>query len=103
MPCARRRRIPSRTPAPPELRRFLYRWLVWHFGSWAVVGALLAPVLPGGVATAIAIPFLAAAPILVLVRRFRARGGAGSAAYPGKATRLLVMRPFWYGQLLAPL
>lgn len=83
------------------MRRFLFRWLAWHFAVWAVIGVQLAPILPGGALAAAALPLLAAAPVLVLIRRFRARG-AGSQVYPGRSLRLLVLRPFWYAQLAAP-
>lgn len=83
------------------MRRFLIRWLLWHGTVWAVIGTLLAPVLPGGALAAAMLSLLAAAPILVLVRRFRARGG-DRGYYPRRTMRLLVLRPFWYGQVAAP-
>lgn len=83
------------------MRRFLQRWLVWNLVVWGVIGALLAPVLPGGALAAALLALLAVAPVLVLVGRFRARG-VGDAAYPGRFTRLLVLRPFWYAQAAAP-
>ena len=83
------------------MRGFLLRWLVFHFTGWSIVAALLAPALPGGAVTATAIPVVTALPILELLRRFRERGARRS--YPGRAMRLLVLRPFWYGQLAGPL
>ena len=83
------------------MRRFLARWLVWHFAVWLVIAALLAPVLPGGWLSAALLPFLTASPVLILVRRFRTRGAANR-AYPGRAMRLLVLRPFWYAQVAGP-
>ena len=64
-----------------------------------MIGVLVAPLLPGGFPAAIALGLFAAAPVLVLVRRFR---GARSDYYPRRAVRLLVMRPFWYAQAAAP-
>ena len=84
------------------MRRFLVRWLIWHFASWSIVAALLAPVLPGGLLVAIPLPFLIALPALLLIRRFRQRGAA-KRDYPGRAMRLLVLRPFWYAQVAGPL
>ena len=82
------------------MRAFLVRWLIVHLTGWSIIAALLAPLLPGGAPVAAAIPIVTALPILELLRRFRAQGGARS--YPGRAMRLLVMRPFWYGQLAGP-
>ena len=84
------------------MRRFLARWAIWHFTVWAIIALLLAPVLPGGALTAALIPIVTAAPILELIRRFRARGGGGRPPYPGRAVRLFLLRPFWYGQVAGP-
>lgn len=83
------------------MRRFLTRWLIWHFTVWTVIAAVLAPVVPGGAWAALALPFLTAAPVLVLIRRFRGRDSPRD-DYPGRAMRLLVLRPFWYAQLVGP-
>jgi predicted MPP superfamily phosphohydrolase len=64
---------------------------------WIVVGALLAPVAPGGWATVAALALASALPIVALVR------GLGGRAYPSALVRLAVLRPFWYVQLLLPL
>jgi uncharacterized protein len=64
------------------------------FGSWVVVGALLAPLAGGWPAIVAAALLLTVAPLAVL---FRSRGGSH---YPGRAIRLLVFRPMWYAQLL---
>lgn len=82
------------------MRGFLLRWLVFHLTGWSIVAALLAPLLPGGALTAAALPVVTALPILELARRFRT---GERRSYPGRAVRLLVMRPFWYGQLAGPL
>ena len=84
------------------MRRFLVRWAIWHFTVWSIIALLLAPVLPGGAFTAALIPILTAAPILELVRRFRARGGGRRPPYPGRAVRVFLLRPFWYGQVAGP-
>ena len=86
-------------PARPvfPLRRILTRILVWMGALWLVVGALLAPVVPGGWATIVLLAALAAAPLAALAR------GLGGGFYPSAAMRLLVLRPFWYVQLLLPL
>lgn len=61
---------------------------------WGVIGSLLAPVVPGGWMIVVALSVL---PVRVLARGFAGR------AYPGAATRLWVIRPFWYAQLFLPL
>lgn len=63
-------------------------------GSWLIVGALLAPVVGGWAAIALAALALTVVPLAVLIR------SRGSSHYPGKAIRLLVFRPMWYAQLL---
>lgn len=78
------------------MSRFLAAWLLLTTTCWLVVGGLFAPLVPGGAATIALVAVALAAPILVLVRGFI------RASYPGRAVRLLVMRPFWYTQLLLP-
>ena len=84
------------------MRGFLIRWLVWHFAAWTIIALLLAPVLPGGVLTALLLPFITAAPVLDLIRRFRSRRGGKRPPYPGRAARLFILRPFWYAQVAGP-
>ena len=88
-------------PAPARpvfpLRKILTRILLWMGALWLVVGALAAPAVPGGWTTLAALALLAAAPLLVLAR------GIGGGLYPSSVVRLLVLRPFWYVQLLLPL
>lgn len=64
---------------------------------WAILGALLAPVLPGYGLPVLMAALVAAAPLLVF-GRMRSRG-----IYPSAAVRVLVFRPFWYVQLSLPL
>lgn len=64
---------------------------------WAILGALLAPVLPGYGLPVVAAALAAGAPLLVFAR-MRSRG-----IYPSAAVRLWVFRPFWYVQLGLPL
>ena len=69
--------------------------------SWAVVGALAAPLLPGGASTVTLIYLLFTLVPLGVFILTRALG-----VYAGAALRLLVFRPLWYAQffvlLLAP-
>lgn len=64
---------------------------------WAILGALLAPVLPGYGLPVLGAALAAGAPLLVF-GRMRSRG-----IYPSAAVRLWVFRPFWYVQLGLPL
>ncbi len=69
---------------------------LWSSMWWLIIGAVIAPIMPGGWLTIAAAAVLAIAPLLLLVQRFRG-------AYPGAFIRLFVFRPFWYVQLAAPL
>ncbi|MDQ3308809.1 MAG: metallophosphoesterase [Gemmatimonadota bacterium] len=92
-------------PADPEARRqrrprfsrVLLVLLVWMGTCWSVIGSLLAPVVPGGWMIVVGLAVLSVLPVWVLARGF------GGRAYPGAATRLWVLRPFWYAQLFLPL
>jgi uncharacterized protein len=68
---------------------------LWTATWWLIIGALTAPVIPGGWLAIAAAMLLAVAPLVVLVQRFRG-------AYPGTCIRLFVFRPFWYVQLASP-
>ena len=71
--------------------------LVWNGALWLVLGALFSAVVPGGWRTVLVVALALFLPLLVLIHAFS--GGA----YPSALTRLFVLRPFWYGQLLLPL
>ncbi|HEV2853717.1 MAG TPA: metallophosphoesterase [Thermoanaerobaculia bacterium] len=62
---------------------------------WSIIGALLAPLLPGR-----GLPVLMAALVSAVPIRLFTRMRAG---YPSAAVRLWVFRPFWYVQLGLPL
>ena len=62
---------------------------------WLIIGALLAPVLPGYGLPVLMAALVTAAPILFFNR---IRTG-----YPSAAVRLWIFRPFWYVQLGLPL
>lgn len=64
---------------------------------WAIVGGLLAPVLPGYGLPVLGAALATAAPLRVIFR-MRSRG-----SYPSAAVRLWVFRPFLYVQLGLPL
>lgn len=92
---------PARRPEPRRssipLRPLLLFLSAWLGGSWLIVGGWLETYLPGGWLTVAVIGSLAILPIRQLIRGFT------RASYPGKATRLFLLRPFWYAMLSLPL
>ncbi|MEA3199851.1 MAG: uncharacterized protein QOE90_1279 [Thermoplasmata archaeon] len=86
--------------APPRasflirVAAFFVGWSLLHFG---VAAALLWGVTPGrGWTLAAAYVLLVLVPLVAVLRTFREH------AYPSAATRVWVMRPFWYVQLALP-
>lgn len=77
--------------------RFLAILAFWLIVCWSVVGALLAPVLPGGWRTIVLAALVTTAPLGVIV------AGRRGGRTPGALARLFVLRPFVYAQLLLPL
>jgi predicted MPP superfamily phosphohydrolase len=79
------------------MSRFLVVLAVWLALWWSIIGALLAPVLPGGWGAVAALVALTTLPLPIIVRGRRA-GRVASAA-----ERVWLLRPFVYTQLLLPL
>jgi len=79
------------------VRRFLVFLALWLGACWGVVGALLAPVLPGGWGAIALLVVLTTLPLPLIVRARRA------GRVPGAAERVWLLRPFVYAQLLLPL
>jgi predicted MPP superfamily phosphohydrolase len=71
--------------------------LTWNAVPWIVLGGLFSPMLPGGWGAILALALVVLLPLRALLRGF------GGNAYPSAATRLWVLRPFWYAQLFLPL
>jgi predicted MPP superfamily phosphohydrolase len=65
---------------------------LWTTLWWAIIGALVAPLVPGGWAAIAAAEFLALAPLIALMQRSRG-------VQPSTFIRLFIFRPFWYAQL----
>lgn len=76
-------------------RRFITFVAAWMGLWWLIIGALLAPVLPGYGLPVLMAALVSAAPFLFFSR---IRTG-----YPSAAVRLWIIRPFWYVQLGLPL
>ncbi len=77
----------------PSLWKVMAGFMAWNGALWLVVGGLLAPVVPGGWRTVLALMLLLVLPIVLIIR------GMGGAAYPSAFTRIWIFRPFWYAQL----
>jgi predicted MPP superfamily phosphohydrolase len=75
------------------MKRVVLVGAAWTGLWWLIIGGLTAPVLPGGWIAVLVAACLAYLPFLVLVRALHGGG------YPSASVRLLVFRPFWYGQL----
>src|SRR5689334_1691557 len=81
----------------PSSRRFFTYLALWLLTCWGVIGALVAPLIEGGWLSVAGAAVASTLPLVALVReRSRAR-------YPRRFFRLVVMRTFWYTQLLLPL
>ena len=65
--------------------------------AWGTVATLAAGLFPGALATTIGIALYTTLPLVAFLRWL------GWPFYPGRRFRLLVVRPFWYTQLLLPL
>jgi hypothetical protein len=82
-------------PRAPRIGGFLLVLGTWLSAAWLVVGTLVAPAVPGHWLTVLAAAvLLTALPIAAFVRSRRA------GHYPGALFRIVVLRTFWYAQLL---
>lgn len=79
------------------MTRFLTILALWLLAWWSVVGALLAPVLPGGYATVLALAVATTLPLPIIA------GGRQAGRTPGAGERRFLLRGFVYVQLLLPL
>lgn len=70
--------------------------LGWSVVWWLPLGALLAPVTPGGWVTLVALAVVATAPLGVLIHFFQ------DGRYPSGRVRVWAFRPFWYIQMGLP-
>jgi predicted MPP superfamily phosphohydrolase len=89
MSTRRRRSLRIRTIA---LRLALYLALAW--GTLAILAAQL---FPGALALVVSVALYTTLPLAIFLRFL------GWPFYPGRAFRLLVVRPFWYAQLMLPI
>ena len=89
MPSSPRRR-------PASVARIALRLALYLIAAWATLGVLANGLFPGALATLIVVALYTTLPLLAYVR------WRGWPFYPGAAFRLLVVRPFWYAQLILP-
>ena len=92
-------------PANPDIKRprrriprarILATAAAWSSVWWLIIGALIAPLVPGHWLTIAVAVLLSVAPLLVILERF-------SGTYASAATRIWIFRPFLYIQLGTPL
>ena len=86
-----------RRTRPARARSIAARLVVYLCAAWGTLGALAAGLFPGALAALVALALYTTIPLIAFVR------WRGWPFYPGKAFRLLVVRPFWYAQLMLPL
>jgi uncharacterized protein len=91
MPARRRARRATR------LSTILTRAVAYLVLAWTTLVVLAAGLFPGAAFVVIVIALYTTVPLVAFVR------WRGWPFYPGRAFRLLVVRPFWYTQLLLPL
>lgn len=65
--------------------------------AWGTLVTLAAGLFPGAAAATVALAVYTTLPLVAFI------AWAGWPFYPGRAFRLLIVRPFWYTQLLLPL
>ena len=93
MPPARR----SHRPRPARPLAIVSRLALYLVIAWGTLGILVGGLFPGGATTVGAFALYTTLPLVAFMR------WRGWPFYPGKAFRLLVVRPFWYAQLMLPL
>ena len=71
--------------------------MVYLVAAWGVLALLAASAFPGGAFAVLMLAAYTTIPLLIIIR-YR-----GWPFYPGAPFRLLVVRPFWYTQLMLPL
>ena len=86
-----------RRRSPRNAATIAFRVIGYFVLAWGTIAALAASAFPGGGLVTLAIAVYATVPLLVFLR------WRGWPFYPGAAFRLLIVRPFWYAQLLLPL
>lgn len=84
-------------PGGSRVAAIAFRVVFYLVAAWGVLTLLAASAVHGGGYAVLALAAYTTIPLLIIIR-YR-----GWPFYPGAAFRLLVVRPFWYTQLLLPL
>ena len=84
-------------PRRISLAAIVIRLAAYLLLAWSTLAALVAGLFPGALAATIAVAVYTMLPLVAFVR------WRGWPFYPGRAFRLLVVRPFWYVQLVLPI
>jgi hypothetical protein len=79
-----------------SLSKILVRLAVYLAAAWGTLAVLAMGLFPGALAVLAVLALYTTLPLVAFVR------WRGWPFYPGAAFRLLVVRPFWYAQLLLP-
>ena len=77
--------------------RIAVRVLAYFLAAWGTIVALASGLFPGSGLVAFAVALYFTAPLVAFLL------WRGWPFYPNAAFRLLIVRPFWYAQLLLPL
>jgi predicted MPP superfamily phosphohydrolase len=88
---------PSTPPRRSRIAAIASRVVLYLVTAWGVLTLLAAGAFHGGAFAVLALAAYTTIPLLIIIR-YR-----GWPFYPNAAFRLLVVRPFWYTQLLLPL
>ena len=88
---------PSHRPRPVRPLAIAARLVLYLITAWVTLGVLASGLFPWAGAIVSAVALYTTLPLIAFVR------WRGWPFYPGKAFRLLVVRPFWYAQLMLPL
>lgn len=87
----------SHRPRPARPFAIVSRLALYLLAAWGTLGVLASGLFPGAASVVLAVAVYTMLPLVAFIR------WRGWPFYPGKAFRLLVVRPFWYAQIILPL
>ena len=90
--------MPAGRPLPRRvsMTAIAVRLVAYLLAAWGTLTVLVADVAPWAAGVLVALAVYTTLPLLAFMR------WRGWPFYPGRLFRLLVVRPFWYVQLLLP-
>src|SRR2546423_3048396 len=80
-----------------RIRAIALRLTLYLALAWGTLALLATRLFPGALAMVVVVALYTTLPLAIFLRFL------GWPFYPGRAFRLLVVRPFWYAQLMLPL